>query len=143
MTGRLALSVCFAVNLYLLGAMVFFAAVAYPQLGAVDRAAFPALYDALTSRIGGAVVVWEFVALLATFPLYAARPVGVPRWCVHALVGLGLAYFAITFAWHLPAHRPLAAGDNTDLAALLASQWARTGVQGMRAGLLIWAGGRG
>lgn len=140
---RWAFAACSAVNIYLFGAMVFFAAIAYPQFGSVDRAAFPALYAAFTGRIGFAVVPWEFAALLATFPLYAARPDGVPRWVVHALVALGVAYFAITFGWHLPAHRPLAAGDNADLGVLLTSQWARTAVQAVRAGLLIWAGTRG
>lgn len=139
------LVVCSGANLYLLGVMVFFAAIAYPQLGAVDRAAFPPLYSALTSRLGLPVVVWEFAALLLTVPLYFARPDGVPAWTVHVLIALGVAYFAITFAWHLPAHRPLAAGDNSAdvLAPLLASQWARTAVQGARAGLLLWLGTRG
>lgn len=140
-----SLGICSGVNFYLLGVMVFFAAVSYPQLGVVEKSAFPALYAALTSRIGLAVVVWEFVALLATFPLYVARPDAVPAWVVHALVALGAAYFIITFGWHLPSHRALAAGDNSAeaLAPLLSSQWARTAVQGVRAGLLIWAGSRG
>ena len=137
------LAACLAVNVYLLGAMLWFAAIAYPQFGAVDRAAFPPIYAAFTARIAFTVVPWEFVAFLATLPLYFARPVAVPVWCVHALVALGVAYFAITFAWHLPAHRPLAAGDNSGLAVLLTSQWVRTGVQAVRAGVLIWAGTRG
>lgn len=51
-------------------------------------------------------------------------------------------YFVITFAWHLPAHRALAAGDNgaAALGPLLLSQWARTAVQLMRVGLLAWLG---
>jgi len=59
---------------------------------------------------------------------------------VHALVALGVAYFAITFAWHLPSHRALAAGDNsaTALAPLLSSQYARTVVQLVKVGLLSW-----
>lgn len=136
------LTVCAAVNLYLLGVMVVFAAVAYPQLGAVDRSAFPPLYSAFTGRIGLPVVVWEFVALFATLALYAGRPAAVPAWAVHALLALGVAYFGITFGWHLPSHRALAAGDNSPeaLAPLLASQWARTLVQLGRAGLLVWLG---
>ncbi len=139
-----ALVICSAANLYLLGVMVFFAAVAYPQLGVVDRAAFASLYQALTSRIGLPVVVWEFVALLATFVLYAARPDATPLWAVHVLVGLGVAYFVITFGWHLPSHKALAAGDNSPqaLAPLLASQWSRTGVQAARAAMLMWLGTR-
>jgi hypothetical protein len=138
------LAVCAMANSYLLGVMVLFAAVLYPQLGAVERAAFPPLYAAFTSRIGAPVVLFEFAALLLTFPLYLARPEPVPLVAVHALVALGLAYFVITFGWHLPAHRALASGDNgaAALAPLLRSQWARTGVQVGRVGLLAWLGAR-
>jgi hypothetical protein len=135
---------CSAANLYLLGVMILFAAVLYPQFGAVDRAAFPPLYAAFTARIGAPVVVFEFLALLLTLPLYLARPDPVPLGAVHALVVLGVAYFAITFGWHLPAHRALAAGDNgaAALTPLLRSQWARSGVQLGRAGVLAWLGAR-
>lgn len=125
------------VNAYLLGAMVLFAAVTYPQFGAVDRAAFPPLYQSFNARIGVAVVPWEFVAFLVTLALYLFRD-ELPLGPVHAVAALGVAYFAITFAWHLPAHRPLAAGDNSALAALLTSQWARTLVQVGRVGVLAW-----
>ena len=136
------LTICSAVNLYLLGVMVLFAAVAYPQFSAVDRASFPPLYQAFTGRIGVPVVVWEFLALFTTVPLYFARPSAVPAWSVHVLIVLGLAYFAITFGWHLPSHRALAAGDNSAeaLAPLLQSQWARTFVQLGRAAVVIWLG---
>jgi hypothetical protein len=135
-----SLVVCSAANLYLLGVMVVFAAVVYPQLGAVDRGAFPRVYAAFTGRIGVPVVLFEFAALLLTFPLYLARPDAVPVGAVHALVALGVAHFAITFGWHLPAHKALAAGDNgaEALAPLLQSHWARTAVQLVRAGLLAW-----
>src|SRR4051812_21394249 len=92
---------CSAANLYLLGVMVLFAAVVYPELGAVERGAFPPLYAAFTGRIGVPVVVFEFVALLTTLPLYASRPEQVPIAAVHALLALGVAYFVITFGWHL------------------------------------------
>lgn len=135
---------CSAANFYLLAVMVLFAAVIYPQLGAVDRAAFPPLYAAFTGRIGAPVVLFEFAAFLLTVPLYFSRPEAVPVAAVHVLVALGVAYFVITFGWHLPAHRALAAGDNgaAALAPLLGSQWARTGVQVGRAGLLAWLGAR-
>ena len=137
-----ALAICSGVNLYLLGVMVIFAAVLYPQFSAVDRAAFPPFYQAFNARIGLPVVVWEFAALLTTVPLYLARPAAVPIWAVHALMALAVVYFAITFGWHLPSHRALAAGDNSGdaLAPLLLSQWARTGVQLCRSALLIWLG---
>ena len=138
------LAACSATNLYLLGVMVLFAAVLYPEFGAVPGPAFPPLYAAFTARIGVPVVAFEFAALLFTFPLYLARPEAAPLGAVHALVALGVAYFVITFGWHLPAHRALAAGDNgaEALAPLLRSQWARTGVQLGRAGILAWLGAR-
>jgi hypothetical protein len=138
------LVVCFAVNLYLLGVMVLFAAVVYPGFGAVGREAFPPLYAAFTARIGAPVVLFELAALVSTLPLYAARPAAAPLAAVHALVALGVLYFAITFGWHLPEHRALAAGDNgaAALGPLLQSQWARTGVQLARAGVLCWLGAR-
>jgi hypothetical protein len=135
---------CSAANFSLLGVMVLFAAVLYPQLGAVERGAFPPLYVAFTARIGVPVVLFESAALLVTLPLYLARPAAVPIAAVHALVALGVAYFVITFGWHLPAHRALAAGENGPgaLAPLLRSQWARTGVQIGRAAILAWLGAR-
>ena len=144
MLKSVALVFCTVVNIYLLGAMVVFAAVLYPMLGAVDHGGLPALYSAFTARLGAAVVVWEFAALLASASLYWARPASVPSWSVHVAVGLGIAYFVITFLFHLPAHRALAAGDNTSIAmaALLNSQWARTVVQTLRALLLGWLAAR-
>lgn len=140
MLERWTLVACAAVNLYLLGVMVLFAAVLYPQFGAVDRGAFPPLYASFNGRIGVPVVAFEFLALLLTLVLYGLRPAETPLWAVHAAVGLGVAYFVITFGLHLPAHRALAAGDNSApaLAPLLSSQWARTAVQLLRAGLLSW-----
>lgn len=125
------------INTYLLGAMVMFAAVTYPSFGTVDRAAFPPLYQSFNARIGVAVVPWEFLAFLVTLALYVFRD-QLPMTLIHVVVALGVAYFVITFAWHLPAHRPLAAGDNSVLAPLLTSQWARTLVQLLRVVLLAW-----
>lgn len=142
--GAWALAACSALNLYLLGIMVLFAAVLYPGLGAVEKAAFPPVYASFTGRIGAPVVLFELAAFLGTLVLYAARPASTPIAAVHALVALGIAYFAITFGWHLPAHRALAAGDNgaAALAPLLSSQWTRTGVQLARAAILTWLGVR-
>jgi hypothetical protein len=137
-----ALVACTAVNLYLLGVMVIFAAVTYPQFGAVDRSTFPVLYQSFNARIGLPVVTFEFLAALLVVPLYFARSERVPVWSVHLLLALSVAYFAITFAWHLPAHRPLAAGDNSGSAMgpLMTSQWARTVVQAVRALVCAWLG---
>lgn len=141
MLERWTLVACAAVNLYLLGVMVLFAAVVYPQFGSVERGAFPPLYASFNGRIGVPVVAFEFLALILTLALYALRPAQVPLWAVHTAVALGVGYFAITFGLHLPSHRVLAAGDNSTpaLGPLLSSQWARTGVQLLRAGLFSWA----
>lgn len=130
-----------ALNFYLLGVMVLFATVVYPQFGSVDRAAFPSLYQAFTARIPVPVVLFEFLAFFSTLVLYAARPEGVPAWLVHAVVALGVGYFAITFGWHLPTHAVLGTGDNSPevVGRLLASQWARTGLHLARVALLCWA----
>jgi hypothetical protein len=140
MLERWTLVACSAVNLYLLGVMVLFASVVYPQFAAVERGPFTSLYTSFNGRIGLPVVAFEFLSLLLTLGLYALRPAEVPLWAVHAAVALGVAYFAITFGLHLPAHRALATGDNsaTAMAPLLSSQWARTVVQLLRAGLLSW-----
>ena len=134
------LVLCLAVNLYLMGVMVLFATVVYPQLGAVERGGFLPVYQAFNGRIGGPVVIWEFAAFAVTLALYAARLDSTPPWAVHLAVGLSVAYFAVTFGWHLPSHRALAAGDNSAaaLAPLLMSQWVRAVVQVVKAGLLCW-----
>lgn len=128
------------INVYLLGVMVMFASVVYPLFATVRPEAFGALYQRFTSSIGVPVVAWEFVALLVTVLLYLARPESMPSSVVHVLVGLTVVYFAITFGWHLPAHRALAANDNSSAALqpLLASQWVRTVVQLMKVVVLGW-----
>lgn len=138
MLERWTLVASTAVNFYLLAVMVVFAAVVYPQFGAVERGAFPPLYAAFNARIGVPVVAFEFLAFLIPLVLYAARPAVVPLWAVHVSAALGVAYFAITFGWHLPAHRALAAGDNSAeaLRGVFSSQWARTALQVLRAGFL-------
>jgi hypothetical protein len=133
---RTALFASALLNVYVLGAMLVFALVSYPGFGHVDRASFPALYKSFNQTIGFAVVPFEFLAFLVPLSLYFFRPASLTP--VHAVTALGVVYFAITFAWHLPQHRPLAAGDNTALSALMLSQWMRTVLQVVRAGLLTW-----
>ena len=138
------LVLCVGINFYLLGVTILLGAVIYPQFGVVERAAFPGLYEAFNSRIGAPVVAFEFLALASTLALYAWRPATAPIAAVHALTILGITYFAITFAWHLPSHRPIAAGDNAQalLRPLLRSQWTRTAVQLARTALLAWMSAR-
>lgn len=130
------------INIYVLGVMVMFATVVYPLFSTVRPEAFGALYQRFNSSIGVPVVAWEFAALLVTVLLYAARPISMPSSVVHVLVGLTVVYFVITFGWHLPAHRALAANDNSSgaLQPLLTSQWVRTVVQALKVAVLSWYG---
>lgn len=119
-----------ALNVYVLGAMLVFALVSYPSFTGEGLAAYPAF----NKTIGVAVVPFELLAFLVPLGLYAFDRS--PR--VHVVTALGVAYFVITFAWHLPAHRPLAAGTGGPLTALLVSQWARTVVQAVKVAVLGW-----
>lgn len=120
-----------ALQVYVLGAMLVFALHSYPAFGRSLAG-----YASFTRTIGLAVVPFELLAFVVPLALYAVRPQ--PLAAVHALTALGVAYFVITFAWHLPAHRPLAAGAAGDLGALMSSQWARTAVQLARAGVAVY-----
>jgi hypothetical protein len=131
LVSRALLFASLALNVYVLGAMLVFALHSYPPFARSVEG-----YASFNRTIGVAVVPFELLAFLVPLALYATRPQ--PLAVVHALTALGLVYFAVTFAWHLPAHRPLAAGQAGGLGALLASQWARTAVQLARAGLTAW-----
>ena len=117
-----ALYATLALNVWVLGAMLVFALYSYP---AFERSV--ATYAQFNRTIAFAVVPFELLAFLVPLVLYATRPQ--PLWAVHALTALGVSYFIITFAWHLPQHRPLAAGVAGNTGVLVASQWARTAVQ--------------
>ncbi len=126
-----ALYVTLALNVWVLGAMLVFALHSYPSFGRSLAG-----YASFNRTIGFAVVPFELLAFVVPLALYAVRPQ--PLSAVHAFTALGVVYFVITFAWHLPAHRPLAAGTSNDLGVLLASQWARTVVQVARVGVAAW-----
>lgn len=139
---------CTAVNLYLLGAATLLQAVQYPLLGEVGSAALPALHASLSRRLGLPFILPEFLAFLTVLPLLRLRPPRVPAWAVWACVVLGVVYFAVTFGWHLPAHKLLAGGDDSPgtLQLLLTSHAVRTASLALKCGLLGWmtvAGGAG
>lgn len=131
---------CAAVNLYLLGAATLLQAVQYPLLGEVGSAALPALHASLSRRLGLAFILPEFLAFLSVLPLLRLRPPRVPAWSVWACVALGVVYFAVTFGWHLPAHKLLAGGENSPstLQLLLVSHAVRTASLALKCGLLVW-----
>src|SRR3954466_11115357 len=97
---RTSLFASLALNVYVLGAMLVFALVSYPGFAGAGVSG----YSAWNRVIGVAVVPFELLAFLVPLSLYAFDRG--PK--VHAVTALGVAYFVITFAWHLPAHRPLA-----------------------------------
>lgn len=134
------LLVCIAVNVYLLGAATLLQAVAYPMLGEVGSAALPALHASLSRRLGLAFILPELLAFLAVLPLLRFRPPRAPAWAVWVCVALGAAYFAVTFGWHLPAHKLLAGGDASPsvMRALLVSHAARATSLALKCGLLVW-----
>jgi len=129
-----------AINLYLLGAACVLWAVVYPQLQDVGRAELPAFHASLTQHLRVAFILPEFLSFFSLVPLLWRRPEGVPGWAAWAVVGLGLVYFAITFAWHLPQHQRLAGGEGSAevMGALMASHAVRTVTVALRCGLLVW-----
>ena len=131
---------CTAINLYLLGAACLLLAVAYPQLGEVGREALPAWHASLSRRLVVAFITPEFLSFLVMLPLLRWRPEGAPASLAWGAVLLGLVYFAITFGWHLPAHRQIAGGDASPevMGAMLGSHAVRTVALALRCGLLVW-----
>lgn len=130
-----------AAQLYVLGAMLLMHRAVYAPFAALSREAFAQLYAGFGARIGPVFVVPELVAFVLPLALFARAPTGLPKWVAWAALALGVAYFAITFAWHLPVHRSLATGDNSPavIDALLRSHSARTLVHLARTALFAWA----
>ncbi|HYV49661.1 MAG TPA: hypothetical protein VFA20_32610 [Myxococcaceae bacterium] len=128
-----------ALNLYLLGGACLLWAVVYPQFGEAGPE-LPALHASVTGHLRLAFIVPELLSFFAMVPLLWRRPEGVPAWPAWVAVGLGLAYFAITFGWHLPAHGRLARGDASAevMGALMTSHAVRTVTVALRCGALLW-----
>ena len=137
---RWLLLACVAINLYLLGGACLLLAAQYPLLGEVGAAALPAFHASLSRRLGVAFILPEFLAFFSVLPLLRWRPAGVSQAAVWSCVALGGVYFALTFGWHLPAHRLLAAGDASEpvMRALLTSHAVRTASLAMKGGVLLW-----
>ncbi len=129
-----------ALHFYLLGAACLLWAVSYPLLAEVAKGELPAFHAALTGRLPVAFILPEFLSFFSLLPLLWRRPEGTPGWAAWTCVALGVAYFALTFGWHLPAHRLLGAGDNSPevMRALMGSHAARTATVAIRCGLLGW-----
>lgn len=130
---------CTALNLYLLGAATLLGRVSYPLMAEAGRAALPVLHTALNRRLGLVFIAPEFLAFLAVLPLFWLRPARVAIGSVWLCVALGVAYFVVTFGWHLPAHK-LLDGDTSDQAmrTLLVSHAVRTILVALKCGLLLW-----
>ena len=139
-TALWLLVICAAVNLYLLGAAAILQVVQYPLLGDVGGSALPSVHAALTRRLGVVFILPEFLAFLSVLPLFWLRPPELPAVAVWACLALGIAYFVITFGWHLPAHKLLSTGDSSTAALrkLLVSHAARTTTVALKCGILLW-----
>lgn len=138
--GRWLLLSGAAINLYLLGAACLLLAAQYPLLAEVAPESLPDFHASLSRRLGVAFILPELLSFFWLLPLLRWRPEGVSAASAWACVALGVAYFAITFGWHLPAHRLLANGDASPAAmgALLVSHAVRTASLALRCGLLSW-----
>lgn len=91
-------------------------------------------------QISWVVVPLMLVELLTTLALIVWRPSGLP---LHfAILGalLVLAIWVCTFAVQVPLHNRLAQGfDRAAIDALVHTNWIRTILWTLRAGLLLWA----
>lgn len=139
MLPLILLLVCTALNLYLLGAATVLGRVSYPLIAAAGSAALPLLHTALNRRLGLVFIAPEFLAFLSVLPLLWLRPTRISIGSVWLCVALGVAYFVVTFGWHLPAHK-LLDGDASGQAMqkLLTSHAVRTVVVAIKCGLLLW-----
>ncbi len=135
--SRPLLLLCTAVNLYLLGAACLLQFVGYPLLLEAGDGALSVLHTALTRRLGVVFILPEFLALLTLLPLLYWRPVHRGVWRLWVCLGLGIGYFIVTFGWHLPAHKLLAAGDASAMPRLLVSHAVRTIMIAVKCALLI------
>ncbi len=135
--SRPLLLVCTAVNLYLLGAACMLQFVGYPLLLESGPGALPVLHAALTRRLGVVFILPEFLALLTLLPLLYWRPVRNEVWRLWVCLGLSIAYFVVTFGWHLPAHKLLASGDVSAMPTLLESHAVRTIFTALKCALLL------
>lgn len=128
---------CAAANLYLLGAACLLQFVAYPLLGTNGNAGLAGLHTALTSRLGGAFILPEFVAFGLVLPLFYWRPQQTRPSTLWICLALGILYFVVTFGWHLLAHKLLASGDASAMPALLVSHAIRTTFVALKCGFLL------
>ena len=91
-------------------------------------------------QISWVVVPLMVVELATTAVLLGWRPSGLPLPFTIAGALLVLAIWACTFAVQVPLHNRLAHGyDRVAIDALINSNWIRTVLWSLRAGLLLWA----
>ena len=142
-SGALALWLllfCAAQNLYLFGAAAILHVVTYPALADVPSTLLPAFHASLSRRLAIVFILPEFLAFLSVLPLFWVRSLRISAWTVWTCVALGVAYFAVTFGWHLPMHKLLAHGDASasTMQLLLGSHAIRTASVALKCGLLVW-----
>lgn len=130
---------CTALHLYLLGAAAVLGRVSYPLITEAGSAALSVLHTALNRKLGLVFIAPEFLTFLSVLPLFWLRPLRIPLWSVWLCVALGVAYFVVTFGWHLPAHKLVDGDSSSDaMGKLLGSHAVRTIFVAMKCGLLLW-----
>jgi hypothetical protein len=91
-------------------------------------------------QISWVVVPLMLVELAAAVVLFAWRPASLPLNFAIAGMVIVLAIWACTFAVQVPLHSRLTQGyDRAAIDALVNSNWIRTALWSLRAGLLLWA----
>ena len=112
----------------------------YPAFRYISEPQF-ADFEAFHQRqISFVVVPLMLVELATSVALVGWRPVGLPLSFAIAGVLLTFAIWVCTFTLQVPLHNRLSQGfDRTAIAALVSSNWIRTVLWSLRAGLMVWA----
>ncbi len=91
-------------------------------------------------QISWVVVPLMLVELATAVALFAWRPILIPLYVAQAGALLVAAIWVCTFAVQVPLHSRLTQGyDRAAIDALVNSNWIRTALWSLRAGLLLWA----
>lgn len=112
----------------------------YPAFRYVAEQQFAAFASFHQRQISWVVVPLMVVELASAAGLMALTPPELPQGLVTACAFLVVLIWACTFLVQVPLHRRLASGyDRGAIEALIRTNWIRTLLWSLRAGLLFWA----
>ena len=131
-------------TLTMLGVIWTVQVVHYPlfaRVGAAGWAAYEAAHQARITRVVGPAMVLELVTAVW---LVLHRPAAFPAWAVVAGLVLAGLVWASTALVQVPLHAALSGGafDAEAHARLVATNWVRTALWSVRAGLVLWLASR-